>query len=84
MCHCSVLQGVEVPGESLRGTVDGLVEGREYEFRVKARNKAGLSEPSMVSPVVKTKARKGRDPKNNTEVTGVLAFILCIFSVFVS
>lgn len=54
------IQGAEVPGDQLRGTVDGLVEGKEYEFRVMAHNKAGNSEPSDVSPAIKTKSRKGK------------------------
>ncbi|KAH3877136.1 hypothetical protein DPMN_000993, partial [Dreissena polymorpha] len=52
------LKGTEVPGDTLKGTVEELIEGKDYEFRVKAHNKAGLSEPSMVSPPIRTKARK--------------------------
>ena len=52
-------QGTEVPGDKNTGTVEGLTEGKEYEFRVFAQNKAGPSDPSIVSPAVKTKARKG-------------------------
>ena len=41
-------------------SVTGLKEGKEYEFRVMAKNKAGLSEPSITSPSIVTKARKGQ------------------------
>lgn len=49
-------------GSETTGTVDGLTEGKEYEFRVMAKNRAGLSQPSTVSPPVVTKARRGQYP----------------------
>ncbi|KAL8565325.1 hypothetical protein ACOMHN_029021 [Nucella lapillus] len=52
-------KGVETTSPDNKGTVEGLTEGKEYEFRVMARNKAGLSEPSTVSPSVLTRSRKG-------------------------
>lgn len=36
----------EVPGGEERATIPDLVEGNQYEFRVRAVNKAGTSEPS--------------------------------------
>ncbi|ESO91796.1 hypothetical protein LOTGIDRAFT_91265, partial [Lottia gigantea] len=51
-------KGTEVPGTEEKGTVSGLVEGKEYEFRVAAKNKAGLSPFSEVSGPVVTKNRK--------------------------
>lgn len=34
-------------------TVKGLEEGKEYQFRVRAENAAGVSEPSNITPWVK-------------------------------
>ncbi|KAL8579176.1 hypothetical protein ACOMHN_010760 [Nucella lapillus] len=51
-------KGVETNTPVNQGTVEGLAEGKEYEFRVKAKNKAGLSEPGPVSPAVTCKARR--------------------------
>ena len=51
---------METNSPDTKGTVEGLKEGKEYEFRVMAKNKAGLSEPSITSPSIVTKARKGQ------------------------
>lgn len=34
-------------------TVKGLEEGKEYQFRARAENAAGISEPSRITPFVK-------------------------------
>lgn len=42
-------------------TVRGLTEGKNYTFRVKAENAAGMSEPSRNTPFVKAMDTIGKD-----------------------
>lgn len=49
----------EVGSNELACRVDGLKEGVQYQFRVKAVNKAGPSEPSDPSKPVIAKPRYG-------------------------
>lgn len=52
------LKAAEVPADECKGTVPMLDENTEYEFRVRAVNAAGPSEPSKASKSVITKPRK--------------------------
>lgn len=54
------MKGVEVPGDALSATQDGLKEGGTYEFRVRAVNKAGPSEPSEATKPIVAKCRFGK------------------------
>lgn len=51
------LKAADVPGDRTKGTVPNLEEGKEYEFRVVAVNKAGPSEPSDPSRSLVAKPR---------------------------
>lgn len=51
------VKGIEVPGDALSGTVPGLRENQQYEFRVRAINKAGPGEPSDVTKPIIAKSR---------------------------
>lgn len=42
-------------------TVRGLKEGKNYTFRVKAENAAGVSEPSRNSPFIKASDAVGKE-----------------------
>jgi hypothetical protein len=48
-----------VPAGSLEATVNGLVAGEQYEFRIVAKNKAGKGQPSDPSDPIVAKDRKG-------------------------
>ena len=47
----------EAPVKDLRATVNGLKKDGEYEFRIKAKNIAGLSAPSESTGPVHVKPK---------------------------
>ncbi|XP_054161595.1 twitchin-like isoform X2 [Oppia nitens] len=51
------VKAAEVPGDQTKGTAPYLEEGKEYEFRVIAVNKAGPGEPSAASKSIVAKPR---------------------------
>jgi hypothetical protein len=48
----------EVPGNLPEATIDGLIEGKQYQFRVAAKNKGGVGEPSNPSRTLLAKSRR--------------------------
>ncbi|KAK2728044.1 hypothetical protein QYM36_008501, partial [Artemia franciscana] len=50
-------KGKELPGDLTQATLDGLQEGVQYEFRIRAINKAGPGEPSNPTKPIIAKAR---------------------------
>lgn len=51
------MTGIEVPGDQFQATVPGLKENSQYEFRIRAINKAGPGEPSDVTKPIIAKCR---------------------------
>ncbi|KAF0299363.1 Twitchin [Amphibalanus amphitrite] len=54
---CMWEKACELDGPECTGSVHGLIEGVQYQFRVTAVNKAGQSEPSEPSKPITAKAR---------------------------
>ena len=50
------------PVRGTETTVDGLEPGEKYEFRVMAKNEAGLSQPSQATRPVELKPKFSRFP----------------------
>ncbi|MPC14073.1 Twitchin [Portunus trituberculatus] len=49
--------GHEIQGDVLEGTIPNLKEGNQYEFRIRAVNKAGPGEPSDPTKPIQAKHR---------------------------
>jgi hypothetical protein len=47
-------------GDVTKATIQGLKEGVQYEFRIRAVNKAGPGEPSDATKPIIAKARFGK------------------------
>lgn len=51
------VKGKEIEGDITEATIDGLKEGTQYEFRIRAVNKAGPGEPSDATKPIIAKCR---------------------------
>lgn len=51
------VKGKEIEGDITKATIDGLKEGTQYEFRIRAVNKGGPGEPSDATKPIIAKCR---------------------------
>lgn len=54
------VKGKIIEGDVTSATIPGLKEGTQYEFRVRAVNKAGPGEPSDATKPIVAKSRFGK------------------------
>lgn len=52
-------EGKVIEGDVTKATIDGLKEGTQYEFRIRAVNRAGPSDPSDATKPIIAKCRFG-------------------------
>ena len=63
--------------DELQTTVEDLVEGNEYEFRVIAENKVGQGAPSEATPAVMAKDPWGKCRLATTNAVGMAVLYHC-------
>ena len=49
-----------MPCKDTAFTVDGLTKGQEYDFRVKAKNRAGLGKPSSTTGMIEVQPKASK------------------------
>lgn len=74
--------GKEV-GDCLGATIDGLKEGCQYEFRVRAINKAGPGEPSDSTKPIIAKERFGKNLFTPCIYQAIQSYICLCFKFFI-
>lgn len=78
------MKGKEIVGDVTEATIDGLKEGTQYEFRIRAINKAGPGEPSDATKPIIAKSRFGKNLENSEKLAVLLCYILNYFKMFVT
>ena len=64
----------KVPGTKTEARIPDLIEGKTYQFRVKAVNKAGPGKPSAASENLLAKDRFGKNGKDLFLVLNIISF----------
>merc|ERR1712223_2233111 len=81
-------EATRIEGNRRKGTVSGLTEGEEYQFRIIALNKAGPSEPCQPSRPKEARARFRQTMMKNRDMrTGIslmnFGLVALLFSLLI-